>query len=37
MTQVNFYDAVADEPIDNRTYPDIQPLLLQKAKEYGIV
>lgn len=28
---------LSDELIDNWTYPDIQPLLLQKAKEYGIV
>lgn len=28
---------LSDELIDSWTYPDIQPLLLQKAKEYGII
>lgn len=28
---------LSDELIDSWTYPDIQPLLLQKAKEYGVI
>jgi len=37
MIEVNFYEEVADELIENWTYPAIQPKLVEEAKRRGVL